>query len=587
MTGETVINYLPVPACIVNGHGKVSAANSRIEEVFIYSGIKDTNIYALTGIKYATLTDAARLGKPLTLSRNDKSFKLSVKLLGKTAEDGVVIFFIDITDFERQKDLYDKEKLVTAVVHIDNFDQLTESVSDEASMDVLSGIDKMLRQWSEKLEASITKYKEYMYFLVMEAYQYEKIVESKFAILDEARKIETEDEFPVTLSIGVGVGKDSPMKSEQYAGDALDLALARGGDQAVVKSEGSIEYYGGKTQTVEKANKGKSRIIAHALKQLMDQASKTIVMGHKNPDMDSFGSALGIYKMAVNYGKEAHIIINEYNDALTEIFRASKENGDYSCISTEKAKNIVDENTLLVVVDTNRPELTECRELLEQTRKIVVIDHHRRAQKYIENPVLSYTEPYASSASELVAEIIQYSGVKKAITKFEAEALLAGITVDTNRFSVKTGVRTFEAASWLRRCGADTTEVKKYFQTDLEMFKTRAKCIAEAEFIEGGFAMSICPGQNENAQIVNSQVADELLTIKGIKASFVAGRNERGRTVLSARSLGELNVQMILENFGGGGHLTTAGAQVDFSPEEALVKLKRILKETFKENKEE
>ncbi|MBR5489248.1 MAG: DHH family phosphoesterase, partial [Firmicutes bacterium] len=351
----------------------------------------------------------------------------------------------------------------------------------------------------------------------------------------------------------------------------------RGGDQAVVKKISELEYYGGKAQTVEKRNKGKSRIIAHALRQYIKQSSRVIIMGHRNPDMDCFGAALGISRIAAAEKKDSYIVINSYNEALTSIYQAAKETEDYEFITSEKAVTLYDTKTLVVVLDTHRPGLVECPELLSAGR-LVVIDHHRKAEDAIPNSstILSYMEPYASSTCELVAEMLQYILEKKTLNKMTAEALLAGITVDTNRFAVKTGVRTYEAASWLRRSGADSAVVKRYFQSDLDTFQTRAKCIANAQYFEGGIATSVLEGQSPEAQIINSQVADELLTVQGVRVTFVAGRNHMGNTVVSARSLGDVNVQVIMEKVGGGGHLNTAGAQVEESPEEILEKLKEI-----------
>ena len=278
---------------------------------------------------------------------------------------------------------------------------------------------------------------------------------------------------------------------------------------------------------------------------------------------------------------EANIVIDKVNDALQAIYRQVKETENYNLVGTAKALERIEKNDLLVVVDTHRPSYIEEPELLNQTDRVVVIDHHRRAEESIEYPTLSYIETYASSASELVTEMLQYAGTRKSIVKLEAEALLAGMTIDTNRFAVKTGVRTFEAAAWLRRSGADTTEVKRFFQTDMESFKVRAKCVAAVEFHDNGIATSICEGENQGAQVINSQVADELLNIKGVKASFVAGRNEDGITCLSARSLGDINVQIIVEKLGGGGHLTTAGAQVDYEPEKVIEQIVDITEKMF------
>lgn len=570
--------YSPVPLCIISPQGKVSMTSPKIDEVFIYDGIEGADVYALIGLKYTEILEAAREQRTLTISRNQKIFKMMMSFIGEGELASIAVYFVDFTNYETLKLLHNQERVCMAMVNVDNFDELVANNSESAKLTLSVQIEKLIRTWAARMNACMIQYKEHLYLMVFEYKHYEKQAELKFPVLDEIRELETESDFPVTLSIGVGLGGKNPAEIEEYAADALDIALGRGGDQAVVKNINKIEYYGGKLQTVEKSNKGKSRVIAHALRQLIKQSSKVLIMGHRNPDMDCFGAAIGIYRIAASIEKKAHIIINGYNEALTAIYQAARETEDYSFINSEKAIAMRDEDTLIVVLDTHRVGLVECPELLD-SEKIVVIDHHRKAEESITNMVLSYMEPYASSTSELVTEIIQYSGQKKMLSKMDAEALLAGITVDTNRFAVKTGVRTFEAASWLRRSGADTAAVKKYFQSDLESFKIRAKCIANAQFLDDGIAMSICQGRNPNAQIVNSQVADELLTVQGIRATFVAGQNEHGKTVVSARSLGEVNVQVIMEKLGGGGHLNTAGAQVEMTPEETLGKLKAILEE--------
>lgn len=573
--------YVPIPMCIISSNGKVTRASGKIDEVFKYDGIKDADIFALTGIKFVDFLKSAKGEKSLILDRNDKKFKIQVSSLGEGEDSSFGIYFIDITNYETLKIKYNDEKPCMATINVDNFDELTSNNSDEMRLAIISNVDKTIRQWCLKINASITKHKEHMYFIVFENRYMEKMVESKFPILDDIREIETEADFPVTLSIGIGVGGKTPAQLDQYASDALDLALGRGGDQAVVKKGSKIEYYGGKMKTVEKGNKGKSRIVAHALRQLVDQSSKVLIMGHKYPDMDSFGSALGVFRIATARNKEAHIIINAFNEALQEVYSLAREKETYSFINNEKALALVDKETLVVVLDTHRPSLVECQQLLTETDRIVVIDHHRRAEESIENATLAYMEPYASSTSELVTEILQYSLEKKSIIKFEAEALLAGITVDTNRFSVKTGVRTFEAASWLRRSGADTTSVKRYFQTDVESFKLRANAIVNAKISEEGIAYSVCEGFHPDMQVINAQAADELLAIKGVMASFVAGTTEIGKTVISARSLGEINVQTVMEKLGGGGHLTNAGAQVEMTPEETLAFIEKEMKENL------
>ncbi len=440
-------------------------------------------------------------------------------------------------------------------------------------------IENIIRQWAARMCATMVRYKSGKYFIVFEQKYLEKIESSKFVILDEVRAVETEGDFPPSLSIGVGVGGKTLVELDEYALAALDLALGRGGDQAVVKRKSRVEYYGGRLQTVEKRNKGKSRIMAHALRQMIDQAGKVVIIGHKNPDMDSFGAALGISRIVINRNKEGAIVLRGNSNSISKVYKSALESGQHRFITPEEAKAVVDKDTLVIIVDAHRPSLLEAPELLSMTDKIVVIDHHRKAEDSIDNATLTYMEAYASSTSELVAEILQYIGDgKRTIEKLEAEALLAGIAVDTKNFSIKTGARTFEAASWLRRNGADTTNVRQFFQTDMDSFKLKASIIANAEIIADGVALSVCEGWHPNVQVLISQAADELLNIQGIRASFVAGTNEAGVTVVSARSLGEINVQTIMEKLGGGGHHSTAGAQTNLPVEETVEDLKDLIR---------
>ena len=572
-----LIENTPFPVCVINDKGKVTNANSKIDEVFIYDGIKNADIYALTGIKLSVF-QKVREGKCLLLSRNNKVFKIVTQTLGVGDDAPVLICFQDVTSYEALKASYKEERPCIGIVSVDNFDELSSNTEESGTAALLTGIDKAIRQWAAKIEASITRYKDYTYILFLEKSSCDKLVRNKFSILDEIRGMETGIGFPLSLSIGIGVGGKTPAKTDQLAHAALNLALGRGGDQAVIQRVSKIEYFGGKTQAVEKSNKGKSRIIAHTIQQLIEQSSKVMIMGHKNPDMDSFGSSLGIFRFSASLGKEAHIIINKYHVNMAEIYRQAKDIGIYSFINNEKALALSNADTLLVVVDTHRPSITECPELLNIAEKIVVIDHHRKTEEFIENPTLSYMEPYASSTSELVTEMLQFFHERKNFSKFEAEALLAGISVDTNRFAGKTGVRTFEAASWLRKAGADTSAVKRFFQSDEQAFRIKANSIAKAEFLDCGIALSVCEGAHPDMQVINAQAAEMLLDIKGIKASFVAGVDSEGVTTVSARSFGEVNVQVTMEAFGGGGHLMTAGAQTKLSPEEVMEKLKKIFR---------
>lgn len=583
---QILMERVPLPMCMVNRNGKIVDSNAYMDEVFAYDDIKDYDFFALTGIKYEELEASSESRVFKTIERNDKLFKLIVSRSENHDEDsdeesddseGLVVFFNDITDYERLREKYNEEKICVARVNVDNYDEMKANTSPDMRVTISSEADKIVRKWAAKIDGSIVNMNRSEYIIYFEYRQVDEMIRNKFSVLDEVRNIETQADFPMSLSIGVGIGGDSITDTREYADGALDLALGRGGDQAVVRRVNKIEYYGGKLQTVEKGNKGKSRVVAHALSRLIDQADRVMLMGHRNPDMDAFGAALGMFRVCMMNGKNSSIVLDEVNDSLQTIVKQAKEKGTYTFLTHERAMELIDENTLLIVLDTHRPSYVECKELLDQTEKIVVIDHHRRAVDAISNPILSYIESYASSTAELITEILQYTGNKRDIDKLEAEALLAGMTVDTNRFAVKTGVRTFEAAAWLRRAGADTTEVKRLFQTDLDDFKTRSRGLSSAHIGEDGIATSICPGYNQEAQIINSQVADELLNVRGVKASFVAGRDETGQTVISARSLGDINVQLIMEKLGGGGHLTTAGAQVELSPEEVLTMVRSIL----------
>jgi len=579
--------YSPLPMCIVNAQGKVTRASKKIAEVFKYDGIIDYDIFALTGIKMPEFVSAAENEEPLYIQRNDRTFRIGCSFLGGgSGEEGaheeasVILHFTDITAYEELKERYKDDRVYMMLVNVDNFDELISGNSDDTDSDVRVSIDKLIRSWAASMEAMIVRYRDNMYELVITHRNYEELIEDKFSILDKAREIESPTDFPVTLSIGLGIGNDSLVKLDDYAQEALDMALGRGGDQAVIKDGSSFEYYGGRTQSVEKSNKGKSRIIGHALATLMDQSSRIFVMGHKNPDMDCFAAAIGVSRLAKSVGKDAYILLSEYNETMIDMVADAKKTGEYEFVTGERALELVEENSLVVVVDTHRRMLVESADLIDRVERLAIIDHHRKAEDAFTNPTLSYLESYASSASELVAEILQYRVDKKALSNYEADALMAGIMLDTNRFAVKAGVRTFEAASWLRRAGADLSRVRTYFQESPESFINRANGIVNAKIMEGGIAMSICSGHSINTQIVNSQVADELLTIKGTVASFVAGRNEEGQTVVSARSLGDMNVQTIMEHFGGGGHMNTAGTKTDLAPEEILAQIEEYIKTT-------
>ena len=571
---EKLLTCSPVPAVVVNANGKVVRSNDLIDDVFIYDDLVGYDFFQLTGFRMDELKESARTRESRPLHRNDRDFRVLVAKSSDDPEANLYVFFHDVTSYVKIKEKYDDEKLCVARINIDNYDDLIAGTDPSMRMTMSSQVDKTIREWSSKIKGSIVTMRAGQYIMYFQHYYLSGMIEHKFSILDKVRDIDTETDFPITISIGVGINGSSLGETRNFADAAIDLALGRGGDQAVMRDGTKIRYFGGRNASVEKGSKGKSRVVAYALKRLIEQAERVIIMGHRKPDMDAFGSELGMARICKLYGTNANIVINHVNDSLQTLYRQAKDAGEYNFITSERAMSLMTPESLVVMLDTHRPTYSECPDILKMTEKIAVIDHHRRAADSVENPVLSYIESYASSTAEMVTEILQYLGAKKELSKLEAEALLAGMTVDTNRFAVKTGGRTFEAAAWLKRAGADTAEVKKMFQSSIEDFKIRSRAVASAEITEDGIATSICEGENPEAQVINSQVADELLNVKGVKASFVAGYDHEGATLVSARSLGEVNVQVLMEEIGGGGHLTTAGAQVEGKPEDVIAKVR-------------
>ena len=577
-------NHHPLPLCVADRDGLIPMTNDKFKEIFPETKILKTKVEDVFGHKHDEfLPDKTK--ETYTITVNDRKYKLLPTYLNKDVNNSVIIYMQDITELDKTKKDYEEEKQCMAYVTVDNYDELMSRSPDERKSLIASNIESVIRQWASKLDGSILRYKSDRYFIVFGKKHYDNLVEEKFTILDEVRKIETDADFPVSLSIGLGLEGTTPHQTAEYAAFALDMAFGRGGDQAVVKKGTQVRYYGGRVQVIEKRNKGKSRVMSHAMKRLMKHSSKVIIMGHKNPDMDSLGSAIGVHRIAFNCNRDAYIVIDDYNYSMKDVFERAEKSGTYKFISGEKALETADSDTLLVVVDTHIPNLTECPELLKELDKIVLVDHHRKVESFIDNATLTYMEPSASSTSELITEILQYDEDNNKINKMEAELLLAGIYVDTNGFSVNTGTRTFEAASWLRQNGAASASVRQFLQTDMEDFKQKAEIISNAEFMKNGVAISKSEEKHANSQITVAQAADELLDIKGMIASFVVGETKK-EIVVSARSLGELNVQTIMERLGGGGHLTMAAAQIkDTTPDEIVKKIKKYVKEELNDSK--
>lgn len=500
-------------------------------------------------------------------------------------ENGVYLTSMYLFD-ETQIKYYMKEnedqKLISGLIYIDNYDEALESVENVRRSLLVALIDRKINKYISDVDGIVRKLEKDKYFIAFKHRYLKDVQGNRFSLLDEVKNVNIGNEMAVTLSIGLGVNAESYTEACEYARIAMDLALGRGGDQAVIKDGENILYYGGKSKQVEKNTRVKARVKAHALREILENNDKVIIMGHKIGDVDSFGSGIGIYRAAKSMAKRCYIVVNEITSSVRPLLDGFNPGNGYEedlFLNSSKAIEKVDNNTVVIVVDVNRPSYTECEELLQIAKNIVVIDHHRQSSEVIDNAVLSYIEPYASSASEMVAEILQYIGDNIKIKQLEADALYAGIVIDTNNFVNKTGVRTFEAAAFLRRNGADIIRVRKMFRDNMEDYRAKAETIHSMELFEEIFAISISPTDGiESPTIVAAQAANDLLNISGIKASFVL-TEYNNKVYISARSIDEVNVQLIMEQMGGGGHLSTAGAQLkDCSLQDAKEQLKATIK---------
>ena len=493
------------------------------------------------------------------------------------------MYLFDETQLNEYIHKYEDETMVTGLIYLDNYDEALESVEEVRRSLLTALIDRKINKYFNDIDGLVKKFEKDKYFLVMRTRSLNELKNMKFNILEEVKTVNIGNDMAVTISIGIGANSGSYSKNSDCARIAIDLALGRGGDQVVLKDGDKILYYGGKSQAVEKNTRVKARVKAHALKEFMDSKDKVIVMGHKIIDVDSFGAAVGIYRAAKTLNKKVHIVIDNPTSSIRPLMEGFLHNPDYDAhmfLNCHEAREMTDENTLVVVVDTNKPSYTECEELLYMTKTIVVLDHHRQGSEVIRNSVLSYIEPYASSACEMVAEILQYFADGIRIRNIEADAIDAGIMVDTDNFLQKTGVRTFEAAAFLRRCGADVTRVRKLFRENMNDYRARGETIRNAELFRESFAISECPsGYVDSPTIVGAQAANELLNIVGVKASFVL-TEYRGIIYISARAIDEVNVQIIMERMGGGGHLNIAGCQLESS---TVQEAKDYLKDTLTE----
>jgi c-di-AMP phosphodiesterase-like protein len=579
-TKDTLLNF-PMPLVLIELDGTIIWYNSSFRKIFDRDDLLEKTISSFVEGLHPTelINETPKISKNITIGNNSYSVLGSfVKLEGRSDISGYImlLYFIDITELDELKKKYKEEKIAVGKIIIDNYDDLMQSMEDAVRPQMLAEIDKRIVQWMGFTGGIIKKHERDKYLFVFE-YKYLKELESrKFEVLDTVKEINIGNKIPVTLSIGFGINGTTLSESMGYADASIDIALGRGGDQVVVKDGDRFSFYGGKTRELEKRTRVKARVIAHALRELIDQSPSVIIMGHENSDIDSLGAALGIYRVVKTRGKDAYIVLESSNVTIDNIISKIEKSGEYAgmFITGSEALDRINENTLLVVVDTHRPTFTEVPKLLELTRHVVVIDHHRKGADFIQDAVLTYQETYASSACEMVTEVLQYVDEKLKLKPIEAEALYSGIVVDTKQFTFKTGVRTFEAASYLRRQGVDTVSVKQLFQNDLETYLNISNVVKNAEITNSNIAISVCPPNIRNTQLIAAKSADELLNLSGIVAAFVLCEINN-EVAISGRSLGDINVQMILEKLGGGGHLTVAGAQLEgVSLEEAQEKLK-------------
>lgn len=498
----------------------------------------------------------------------------------------IAMYLYDETELREYMQANEDNKLVLALAYLDNYEEALESVEDVRRSLLIALIDRKITKYFSNYDGLVKKLEKDKYFLIMRQSSLEALKAQKFHILDEVKTVNIGNEMTVTLSIGIGLNAANYLQNYEYCRIAIEMALGRGGDQVVIKNGDNITYFGGKSQQMEKTTRVKARVKAQALKEFMSTKERVVVMGHKITDVDALGAAIGIYRAGKTLGKPVHIVVNDPSTSIRPLIAGYLNNPEYEpsmFIDREQAMELVDDNTVVVVVDTNKPSYTECQDLLYMTKTVVVLDHHRRGNEIIENAVLSYVEPYASSTCEMVAEILQYFSDDLRLRNIEADCIYAGIIIDTNNFITRAGVRTFEAAAFLRRSGADMTRVRKMLRDNFDSYKAKAEAVRSAEIYRECFAIAVCPSEGlESPTVVGAQAANELLNIAGVKASFVLTTYNK-EVYISARAIDEINVQLMMEKMGGGGHINIAGAQVKESIENVKEMLKGIIDEMYQE----
>ena len=595
---KTSLINSPFPLIIMENDGNVIWKSSKFTTEFanidINTYIDDISLDIKDTIQKDTETDSKKeITKQVKIGEKDykiiaryvKYNKNRNKEKKSKKEYMVILYFIDDSENVKLQKEYKDSKSCIAIIMIDNYEETMQRLESEEKPQATAEIDKCIYEWTNETNGVLLKIEKDRYIYFFEQRYLEKVKEDKFSILDKIKEININDKTQFTLSIAVSNEGSTDKEKYKSAQTAMDIVLGRGGDQAVIRENEIYKFFGGRAQEVEKRTKVKARVVAHALENLIQNSQKVMIMGHTNPDMDAIGSCMGIYRLAKSLEKDAYIIYDKNVTQIENFLKSIEKDSEYEdiMINKEVAIENINEDTLLVIVDTNKVNYVEAAELLDKTEKIVVIDHHRRSTDYIEKATLIFQEVYASSTAELVTELLQYVDVKVDLREREAESLYAGIMMDTKNFTFKTGVRTFEAAAYLRRCGVDIIKVKKWFQSDLKSFNKIADVVKKAEIVNDTIAISIYDKKAKDVSLICAKAADELLTISDITASFVIG-NLGDKVCISGRSIGDINVQIILEKLGGGGHITLAGAQVEgMTIEETKQELINRINEYFSE----
>lgn len=568
ITRAAILGF-PDPIVVVNTSGVIKWYNPAFVELCRKGNLFGTKIQDIfPAIRLSVFVETNNVRQEI--SYNGKDFILTGEVSATTDKDNssklIGLSFADISEITRLNKEIDEKRSVVCTAVIDNYDEVLKETPNSNHGALLGDIERVVSIWVEKGNGFYRRYDRDRFIMLFEAIRFETLLNEKFTILNDVKEINQQNKIPVTLSIGVGAVDDDLKENDRISSTALDMALGRGGDQAVVKTDDGYIFFGAKGLGVEKTTKVKARVVAKSLSGLINSSSKIMIMGHRNSDFDSFGAAVGLFRAVQDQDKNVYIVMDKVRNNVEDIIRDLIIQPEYAegIISYDRAAAIIDKDTLLIIVDTHRPNMVEYPELLDKAGTIALIDHHRRSEDFIENTALTYHEPYASSTCEMVAEILQYMGDEQGLSVQEAEALYSGIYMDTKGFTFKTGARTFEAAAYLRRMGVDPVGVHKMFRNDLEMYIQKSKIISEAKVYRNNIAIAVCDEPYKNIQLVVAQAADELLNINEIEASFVLA-NVSGRIVISGRSLGAVNVQLILEKLGGGGHSTIAGAQLENS----------------------